>query len=104
MKIIGLLSATGQPQNTGEEQRLHIESAKWWLGFKSSQTATCDKRPHWDKRYYIEIIHGRGEVVRPCPAGTVYVHERCGCEAGLSGFLQTTLEGDIIGIFSVTTK
>ena len=104
MGIIGLLSTTGQPQNTGERKRWQIESAEWWKGFKSSQTATCAKRPHWDRRYYIKIIHGQGELVRPCPAGAVFVHKMCGCEVGLSGFSQTTLGGDVIDIFCVATK
>ena len=50
-------------------------------------SAICDKKAHWDKRYYIEIIYGRGEVVRPCPPGTIFFSEKCTCDYGLSALL-----------------
>ncbi|XP_053386408.1 matrilin-2-like [Mercenaria mercenaria] len=50
----------------------------------------CDKKPHLDKRYYIELVYGRGEIVRPCPAGTIFFKEKCTCDIGLSGLLPKT--------------
>ena len=63
-------------------------------------TAICDKKPHWDKRYYIEIVYGRGEIVRPCPAGTIFFEEKCACDFGLSGLLPTTPDGMYIVHFN----
>ncbi|KAH3753954.1 hypothetical protein DPMN_188609 [Dreissena polymorpha] len=51
---------------------------------------TCDRKPHWDSRYYIEIVYGRGEIVRPCPAGTIFYEKKCECDFGLSGLLPAT--------------
>ncbi|KAL3856121.1 hypothetical protein ACJMK2_015314 [Sinanodonta woodiana] len=47
----------------------------------------CDKKPHWDKRYYIEVVLGRGEVVRPCPPGTGFSENRCECDVNVGDIL-----------------
>ncbi|KAK3600426.1 hypothetical protein CHS0354_023635 [Potamilus streckersoni] len=47
----------------------------------------CDKKPHWDKRYYIEVVVGRGEIVRPCPPGTGFSENRCECDVNIGDIL-----------------